>query len=135
MTIYTSIKVSHSEVTQKSAHENWQLICKCALSQFQALCHKICSGTITVGDLNLICTRQAQMYKLCEVAITSDKLKNDSQDGNSSDIPSFSLLSFYLELRLNEFHYFTSYKDQMIHLITHLHSIEVIGKLKSTAVK
>ena len=134
MTIYTSIKVNHSEVTQKSVHENWQLICMCALSQFQALCHKICSSTITVGDLNLIYTRQAQMCKLCEVAMTSDRLKNDSQDGNNSDIPSFALLSYYLELRLNEFCCFTSYKDQMMHLITHLHSIEVIGKLKSILV-
>ena len=121
-------------MTQKSAHENWQLICMCALCQFQALCHKICSGTITVGDMNLIYTRQAQMYKLCEVAITNDTLKNDSQDGNSSDIPSFTLLSYYLELRLNEFRCFISYKDQMIHLITHLHSIKVIGKLKSILV-
>lgn len=126
--------MNHSEVTQKSGHENWQLIYMCALSQFQALCNKICSGTITVGDLNLIYTRQAQMYKLCEVAITNDTLKNDSQDGNSSDIPSFTLLSYYLELRLNEFRCFISYKDQMINLITHLHSIKVIGKLKSILV-
>ena len=128
--------MSHSEVAQtETAFKNWQLICMCALSQFQALCHKICSGTITVGELNLIYTRQTQMYKLCEIAITNDKGKNDSPNGTSSDIPSFAHLSYYLKLRLNEFHYFTSYKDQMIHLLTHLHSIEVIGKLKSTSVK
>ena len=116
----------------ETAHKNWQLICMCALSQFQALCNKICSGTITVGELKLIYTRQAQMKKLCKVAITNDKVKNDSHDEISSD---FDIFSQHLELQLNEFRCFTSYKDQMIHLITHLHSIEVIGKLRSTAVK
>ena len=125
--------MNHSEVAQtKTAHENWRLICMCALSQFQALCNKISSGTITVGELNLIYTRKTQMKKLCEVANSNDKVKNDSHDEISSD---FDLLSHYLEFQLNEFRCFTNYKDQMIHLITHLHSIDVIGKLKFTSVK
>ena len=125
--------MTHSEVARtETARKNWQLICMCALSQFQTLCNKICSGTITVGELNLIYNRQTQMKKLCEVANTNDKVKNDSHDEINSD---FDILSQCLELRLNEFHCFTSYKDQMIHLITHLHSIEIIGKLKFTSVK
>ena len=116
----------------ETARKNWQFICMCALSQFQALCNKICSGTITVGELNLINTRYTQMKKLCEVAITNDKVENDSHDEINSN---FHIISQYLESQLNEFRCFTSYKDQMIHLITHLHSIEVIGKLKSTTVK
>lgn len=80
-----------------------------------------------MGVLDFINTRPTQMNKLCEVASASDKVTIDSHDEHDCGISSCDLLKHYLSLRLNEFHHFTNYKDQMMYFITHLHSIEVIG--------
>ena len=89
----------------------------CALSQFEGMCEKISSGNITVMELELIKSKVTQMKKLCEAA---------TAETNTSE--SFLVLQRNLEMRLQEFDQFSSYRDKLNHFMTQMNTIRIEGK-------
>ena len=89
----------------------------CALSQFEGMCEKISSGNITVMELELIKSKFTQMKRLCEAA---------TAETNTSE--SFLVLQRNLEMRLQEFDQFSSYRDKLNHFMTQMNTICIEGK-------
>ena len=109
----------------KETQQDWQIICTCALSQFEAICNKLLSGQITMDELDVIQPREKQMIKLCTVVTGTAGVKK-----GHSPFPSSDVLKKNMNARLKEFEYFTGFKSQLHHFITHLKTVSVEGNIQ-----
>ena len=97
--------------------EEVQVICMCALSILQDICGRICTGDISVRELQEIQKRANQMNKLCVAAAINDwKMEMD-----------IAYLNACVEQRLKEYEHFKVYHQQLHHLMLHLSSVPVQG--------
>ena len=103
----------------------WQLICLCALSQFQSICEKITTGDITISELTQINDKQSQMNKLCESVATA----SESSLPSKSQFPTFNQLQKSLQQRLKEYECFKEYVSILSDFVNHLTGITSNGKL------
>ena len=114
----TILIAGHSKFLQET-EQDWQIICTCALSQFEGICNKILSGDVTMNELDVIKPREKQMAKLCEVVTATT--------GSMKESLTAYTLKTNIDARLKEFKYFTTFKDQFHHLITHMELVSVEG--------
>ena len=106
-------------------HAQWQLICLCALSQFQSICEKITTGDITISELTQINDKQSQMNKLCEAVANA----SESSLPSKSRFPTFNQLQKSLQQRLKEYEHFKEYVSVLSDFVNHLTGITINGKL------
>ena len=109
----------------KETQQDWQIICTCALSQFEGICNKILSGHITIDELDVLQPREKQMIKLCTVVTGTVGVKK-----GHSPFPSPEVLKKNMNARLKESEYFTGFKSQLHHFITYLKTVSVKGNIQ-----
>lgn len=95
-----------------------EMMCTFAVSTLEEVCRSICSGDITVKEIEMICQRKEHMEKLCSA------LKSGTLDRRGEE---YERIKAAIEMRENELKAFKNHKSLLGHLCQGI-SVEVTGK-------
>ena len=105
-----TLTAQEADVIREKGSSELQLICICALSILQDVCARICSGDISIRDLQKVHSKKAQMIKLCSAAaVDADNVVSN------------------LEQRLRDHDHFMVYLRQLNHLFSFFSSARLQG--------
>lgn len=97
--------------------ENCQVICACAVSKLEEVRKNLQSRKVTILELRKIAEQKTQMQRLFEAASTQQNEANKSVDLSYETV---------LQLRIEEFKYFTEQQGDLWHLCLNIHKIKGI---------
>ena len=113
------IKIDGKNQARSCLPERSEMMCTFAVSTLEAVCRNICSGDITVRDLQMIIERKDHMEKLCS-ALKSRNLEKRGKEYDS--------MKAAIEARINEYTVFMNRKNLLGSLCRGI-TVEVAGVL------